>query len=1003
MRRKQAEMGFGNGLHFFSQNLLILVFLIFFTAVSSAATINVPSEEPTIQAGIESASSGDTILVAPGTYTEDGNRDIVLSNQTLTILSTDGAENTILDPQGSTSEPHRVFDLLSSSGGQIIIDGFTFTGGYAPANSGIGDTESAGGAISARNSDAIIRNCIFENNTCGMRGGAIYITGGSPQLINCELRNNNVVFDAGALYLYGPTSAVVTNCVFKDNSAQRGGALYSINSSPIFDHCLFANNQASLYGGAGVCYSSTYPDNSHYVNCTFYGNQAVGLGGAIYSYEGILTLDNCIIAFNPMGVAIGCNGSNPIYPILTCCNVYGNVDGDYANCIDDYENENGNISRDPLFCDPANGDFSLSIFSPCHPDSNACGLMGAYDASCFEGQYPIAVNVVYGSEGLSGIVTEPNPQISWTYLDDAATSQTKYEIEIGTDMDWSIAEMWSSGQISSSVTNTVYSGAELANFNYYFIRIRVHNGSEWGNWQSGTFLTHFSNVINVPDDIATIQGAIDMALDGDVVLIATGIYTGEGNRDIELLGKAIVVKSINGPDYTIIDAEGTDEDRHRGFYIHSSEDAATIIEGLTITGGFARPGNTVYADPSGGGIYCYHVSPTIRNCKIINNQSSITSEPHWNGGGGVYCDNSNPVLENCEISQNISSRYGGGMYFSNDCNATLKACVIQDNFAAGIYGGVLTMIDCDILDHTDIGIDCYGADMTNCQVMGNAKGIHTSYGATTITESLFENNTTYGFRCDGAPGSVPTISIDNCRFIDNNVNGLESYFASLAVYSSVFANNGSSAINLGYCGNASFDKCTIVDNIYGDETSKGGSAVQLTFSGMNLQNSIVAFNKGFEPIACVEAGVSAECCDVYGNSGGDWVGCLDGYEGINSNFSSDPLFCDTEQGNYHLQEISPCIMSKKECAEVLGAFEPGCNQTQYVCGDANDDERVNVSDAVYIINYVFNGGLEPEPLESGEVNCDGRVNISDAVYLINYVFSGGHDPCDTNGDEIPDC
>ena len=261
--------------------------------------------------------------------------------------------------------------------------------------------------------------------------------------------------------------------------------------------------------------------------------------------------------------------------------------------------------------------------------------MGAYDADCFEGQFPIALNIVYGSEGLSGIVTEPNPLISWTYYDDAATSQAQYEIEIGTDVDWSVAEMWSSGQISSSETSVVYSGAELENFNYYYLRIRVYNGSEWGSWQSGTFLTHFTNIINVPDDVLTIQGAIDLALDDDTILIASGIYTGEGNRDIELLGKAIVVKSNYGPDYTIIDAEGTDEDRHRVFYIHSNEGPATIIEGLTITGGFARPGNTIYENPSGGGIYCYYVSPTFRNCKIINNRSSEVSAL-WNGGGGVF-------------------------------------------------------------------------------------------------------------------------------------------------------------------------------------------------------------------------------------------------------------------------------------------------------------------------------------------------------------------------------
>ncbi len=75
----------------------------------------------------------------------------------------------------------------------------------------------------------------------------------------------------------------------------------------------------------------------------------------------------------------------------------------------------------------------------------------------------------------------------------------------------------------------------------------------------------------------------------------------------------------------------------------------------------------------------------------------------------------------------------------------------------------------------------------------------------------------------------------------------------------------------------------------------------------------------------------------------------------------------------------------------------------YICGDANSDGDVNISDAVYIINYIFVGGAAPDPMASAEVNCDGDVNVSDAVYLINHVFVGGTAPCDPSGDGVPDC
>ena len=65
-----------------------------------------------------------------------------------------------------------------------------------------------------------------------------------------------------------------------------------------------------------------------------------------------------------------------------------------------------------------------------------------------------------------------------------------------------------------------------------------------------------------------------------------------------------------------------------------------------------------------------------------------------------------------------------------------------------------------------------------------------------------------------------------------------------------------------------------------------------------------------------------------------------------------------------------------------------------ICGDANADQLVNVTDAVYVIAYIFSGGPAPNPLEAGDVNCDGLVNIADVVYLINYIFAGGPAPCD---------
>lgn len=67
--------------------------------------------------------------------------------------------------------------------------------------------------------------------------------------------------------------------------------------------------------------------------------------------------------------------------------------------------------------------------------------------------------------------------------------------------------------------------------------------------------------------------------------------------------------------------------------------------------------------------------------------------------------------------------------------------------------------------------------------------------------------------------------------------------------------------------------------------------------------------------------------------------------------------------------------------------------TSYVCGDADLSGSIDISDAVYVLSYIFSGGPAPIPLVAGDANCDSLVDVSDVVYLISYIFSGGPAPC----------
>ncbi|MDD4052155.1 MAG: dockerin type I repeat-containing protein [candidate division Zixibacteria bacterium] len=67
--------------------------------------------------------------------------------------------------------------------------------------------------------------------------------------------------------------------------------------------------------------------------------------------------------------------------------------------------------------------------------------------------------------------------------------------------------------------------------------------------------------------------------------------------------------------------------------------------------------------------------------------------------------------------------------------------------------------------------------------------------------------------------------------------------------------------------------------------------------------------------------------------------------------------------------------------------------TTYIVGDVNDDGKINIGDAIYIIRWIFSGGFVPPHLPTVDVNCDGAYNIGDAVYIISYIFRSGPCPC----------
>lgn len=198
--------------------------------------------------------------------------------------------------------------------------------------------------------------------------------------------------------------------------------------------------------------------------------------------------------------------------------------------------------------------------------------------------------------------------------------------------------------------------------------------------------------LHVPADYPTIQAGIDHASDGDFVIVADGIYTGEGNRGIDFRGKAVTLRSQNGPVRCIIDCQNSG----RAFHFHSGEDRSTVVEHFTIQNGKV-------IEQNGGGILCEgSSSPVIRNCTIKNCRTEYYSD--GGRGGGICCHhNSNPSITNCTLANN-SAEWGGGLY-CRASNPSVVNCTIVSN-SAGASGG---------------GVDCYHSSPTiaNCILANN--------------------------------------------------------------------------------------------------------------------------------------------------------------------------------------------------------------------------------------------------------------------------------------------
>ena len=282
-----------------SGKTLFFIFILFILAsFLYSTTRNVPDTYPTIQAGIDAAINGDTVLVQPGTYVENINFNgklITVGSLYLTTNNFQHVLTTIID--GNNDDP--VVSIISGEDSTAVLIGFTITNGYANYGGGIHCWESSpslvqlrvidnwankGAGVSCRShSNPNLQSVFISGNVASSAGGGINCQISSNPLIEHSLIQNNIAALGAGIYCYSDCSPILYDVELSLNEASvNGGGLYCItNSNPNLYDIHIVQNDATDKGGGIFC--------EGYSDITIMGGQISGnsadKGAGIYCYD----------------------------------------------------------------------------------------------------------------------------------------------------------------------------------------------------------------------------------------------------------------------------------------------------------------------------------------------------------------------------------------------------------------------------------------------------------------------------------------------------------------------------------------------------------------------------------------------------------------------------------------------------------------------------------------------------------------------------------------------
>src|SRR6266851_2976315 len=372
----------------------LLVLFVLPRSLRGQQTIHVPADQATIQAAINAASNGGTVLVAPGTYFENIN----FKGKAITVTSSGGPSVTIIDGSANGS----VVTFNSGETTSSVLSGFTIRNGQSNFSTpGFGSgggifihssSPTIGGNVITGNhavdgigifidggTPVIQGNTITGNTQCcgsGSGGGGIEITAGTaipsvPQIVGNLITNNSLLSggDGGGIYLNGGNGAIIRSNFIQGNVVFNGGGGVSLingGSVSLIQNVIVNNSTIGGNGGSGGGLFLEGPSSSNFtiVGNTIVGNTAFDNTSGVYIsvFSPPFPFTNNIVVAAASQTAITCSPINgALSPNFSYNDVYSTGLTQAGNC--DFTTHPGNISSDPLFMSAANGDFHLMLGS----------------------------------------------------------------------------------------------------------------------------------------------------------------------------------------------------------------------------------------------------------------------------------------------------------------------------------------------------------------------------------------------------------------------------------------------------------------------------------------------------------------------------------------------------------------------------------------------------------------------------------------------------------------